>query len=149
MAWFHSVPEQPKQAHKKGARAASTLSRGEEIRSKGGTPLLPEVVLAPYLLHYWEEMGMVSAGTMGPTSLTHSAICAWEHLSGVELQPWEVRAIRAASAGYIRTFHAAKDPQCPPPYGVKPTEVNLVDVSKRLAGLFASMNSSTKRKPQR
>lgn len=55
-------------------------------------------------------------GAAGAVPLSHAEIEAWQRNTGNELQPWEVRLLRALSAAYITAGRDAEKPNCPPPW---------------------------------
>ena len=72
---------------------------------------MPECA-ALYLVEYLIEMGMV----YGEQSLPLTEIKSWEHHSGIELQPWEVRFVKYLSEAYLNELHAARDPDAEAPW---------------------------------
>ncbi len=83
----------------------------------GIQPLLPDVDAGQYLIDWLMEIGPTLPAGMGSGVLTFSEIATWQQLVGLELQPWEVRALRRLSEDYLAESNAATDPRRPPPYG--------------------------------
>lgn len=83
----------------------------------GIQPALPLVDGGQYLLDWLFEIGPTLPAGMGSGVLTFSEIATWQQLVGLDLQPWEVRALRRLSGEYLGETHAATDPRRPPPYG--------------------------------
>lgn len=82
---------------------------------KGGTPLRQHLEAAgienpnpmPFpegAAHVWGwflELGSGRTGGFGPNPLTWEGIAAWCHLTGNQLAPWELRAIKALDAAFL------------------------------------------------
>lgn len=62
------------------------------------------------------EAGPVVSNGMGLSAISWRELQAWEHGTGIELQPWESRLIRMLSAEYVSTSRKATEPDCPPPW---------------------------------
>ena len=65
---------------------------------------------------YLQELGIVQPTGMGSARISHTEMLAWALLKGIELQPWEVRALRAMSGAFISEQQEAADPNRPPPW---------------------------------
>lgn len=76
---------------------------------------MPPVGAAEYLISYLWEVGptMVAGGYPGP--VTHEELRAWMDLTGIELEPWEVRFLRRLSGEYLAQSHKAERLDCQAP----------------------------------
>jgi hypothetical protein len=92
-------------------------SRQQQLIDAGNEIKLPEVT-ATYLLQYLFEIGPTFPGALGYVGLPFSEIASWQEQTGIELQPWEVRAIRSASIAYANQLSISHDPACPSPISV-------------------------------
>lgn len=102
------------------------------MEEDGGCIELPEQT-APYLLDYLQRMGVYGHGAMGPVPLSSLEIRAWCDGSGIELQPWEFEALRAASRAYVACLTGSDDTL---PYG-DPDELADPDVvDAKLEAIF-------------
>lgn len=115
------------------------LSRAQKIEQNGGTPLFPYVGDAQYVITYWQDIGVVEAGAMGPVPLSSKEIASWQECSGVELQPWEFRVLREMSRRYLIQAEESKKPECPPPYGDPVNEFDRQIVSKKVGNAFKAL----------
>jgi hypothetical protein len=82
---------------------------------------LPEFS-AHYLAEMLGEMGWGQPGGMGFVALSSSEIFAWSMMSDIQLEPWEFRAIRAASSAYVSQTYDETD--IPPYRKEKPVMIN-------------------------
>jgi hypothetical protein len=112
-AWLNTAPERAKNDKSEGPR----LSRIEMLRKAKGEDHQPEMpqVDAAYLISYLWEVGptMAAGGYAGP--VTHEELMAWMELTGIELQPWEVRFIRRLSGEYLVESRRAEKADCHEP----------------------------------
>ena len=88
-------------------------TRMEQIEEDGGTLEMPEQSM-PYLWERLNDAGMYGQGGMGPAPLSCTELQAWSQGTGMQLAPWEFRAIRAASRAFVSQL-SSKDEV--PPYG--------------------------------
>lgn len=129
-AFFHSVVKDDKKEPR--------LSRGEEIRAKGGTPLLPDVGEFEYLVGYWQLVGLAGAGYAGPTAIMPSVVESWQRGTLVPLSAWEFQTLLDMSRAYVSQFYESSDPECPPPFGDPVNEFDRAMVSKKIKSAFTS-----------
>jgi len=52
---------------------------------------------------------------MGEGPVSWIEINAWCERTGIELDPWEARTIRALSTAYVAQAHKSRKPDCPSP----------------------------------
>lgn len=93
---------------------------------------------APYLLDYWQDLGLVSAGMAGAVPLSANDIYAWSNLSGLELTPWEFSVLRQLSQNYAVYLNKGENPDEPPPYGALVQDFDRDLVSKKVTNAFKS-----------
>lgn len=103
------------------------------------------VVDAEYLVKYWQDLGLCSAGSVGATALSALEISAWASMSAVELEPWEFAAIKQMSQGYVQYLYQGENPETPPPYGETVKEFDRGVVQKKLVGAFKSFMMAGKK----
>ncbi len=129
---MHATPEE------KNTRRESeqSLNRAEQIIAQGGEPILPEVGEVAYLLRYWQDMGLVGSGAMGPVRLSALELMAWQEGSCVVLAPWEFAVLREMSAQYISSLHESSKPQCPAPYGDPFNRLDRNVIEKKVVNQF-------------
>ena len=104
--------------------------------AQGGEPLLPEVGEVSYLLRYWQDIGLVGSGAMGPVRLSALELMAWQQGSCVTLAPWEFAVLREMSAQYINSLHEASKPECPAPYGEPLHQLDRDVIQKKVVSQF-------------
>jgi hypothetical protein len=137
LGWFHSTPEKPKPTGiQSEAAKEKTLTRGEQIEANGGKPLMPNLDEAAYIVSYWQDIGVVGAGAMGPVPLANTEIAAWVELSGIQLTPWEFATIKEMSRLYLASLHDGQKPDCPPPFGDPVNEFDREQVGKKVGNAF-------------
>lgn len=109
-AWLAATPGAPKKKDEQDRRC-----RLERLKARGSEPDLPPVELA-HLVEYLFEVGPAMQGGFGPVALTHGELRAWQDNVGLELQPWECRALIHLSKAYCAELAAATDPAAPAPW---------------------------------
>ena len=137
---MHSTPQE-KSTRKNDVEQ---LSRTERIIALGGEPVLPEVGELAYLLRYWQDLGLVGMGAMGPVRLSAVEVMAWQQGSGLELAPWEFSVLREMSIHYISSLQAGAKPDCPPPYGDPVNQFDRDVVQNKIQSAFQSFIMSKK-----
>lgn len=85
------------------------------MKRDGITPPLPPNS-APHFIAWFIELGMIQAGGMAPMPLTWTEIDAWTRQTGIRLQPWEARLMKALSLAYLRELALAESENRPPPW---------------------------------
>lgn len=102
---------------------SNSASRAE-VRLRKGQPLNLPPVEAQHLLADLNALGWCASTGMGAAPLPAAELLAWAAGTGSCWQPWEFRALRAASAAYCAAFAcpplaepAAPAPDAPPPRG--------------------------------
>lgn len=138
-AWLHATPERPKKDHSD----APQLSRIERLRrdwiatgrEDEFTPDMPRLEGAGYLIGYLWECGPTMASGMGAAPISHQEILAWQFLTGIELQPWEVRFLRRLSYEYLAELCKAEQRDCPAPWRTTDTKPEVSDTQAALRAL--------------
>lgn len=105
------------------------MTRLEAIKARGDSPELPPLP-AKHVLEWWLEIGPTS----GDGAVTWQELTAWERITGIELEPWEARAIRAMSVAFRSENIAARKANRPPPWSVVGDEVR-----NKVAGQLEAM----------
>jgi hypothetical protein len=105
------------------------------MKKDGIVPLLPDNP-AEYLTDWLFEIGP-GGGMDGP--LGWQEMAAWEHLTGIELDPWEARTLRELSAEYLHERQEARKPDRLPPYTDKITEERRAMVDRKVSSAFAGL----------
>jgi hypothetical protein len=103
LAWLNAVPEKQSQ---------SRLQKYKETDSEIEMPPLS----ASYLVAYLFDIGPTFPSAMGGVGLPYSEIESWQRQSGIDLQPWEVKALRMASIQYASQSHLSTKIECSPPW---------------------------------
>ena len=104
---MHSTPQEKNTQQKNDPlQDGEQPNRAERIIAVGGEPVLPEVGESVYLLRYWQDLGLVGMGAMGPVRLSALEVIAWQQGSGIALAPWEFSVLREMSAHYISSLRA-------------------------------------------
>lgn len=86
-------------------------------------PEMPPLDDGGYLVGYLLEIGPVQASGMGQGPISHESILAWQTLTGIELQPWEARALRRLSGEYLSEQHRAEKLGVEPPWKPEGEEI--------------------------
>lgn len=86
------------------------------------------------------EAGPSSKGGMGPTQLSWADLAAWEHGTGIELQPWESRLLRLLSLEYIKEGNRAEAHDALPPW----VEAEVTVEAKAAMSLRDSMRAQVR-----
>jgi len=82
---------------------------------------------------------------MGDAPIGWADMDAWQRINGVELEPWEARAIRGMSAAFIGMRHDARKSGCPAPYSVE----TVKEIDDRVGRQFAALAASVANWPER
>lgn len=134
MAWLAATPKPP-EGTKRASRQAETVSRLETLRRKKIEPQLPPIS-DPYIVNRLVEIGLTGSTGMGAVPLSWGEIVAWQQATGLHLDPWEARIIRALSAAYIAEMRRAEAETCPPPWRAPLTRHEIDSDQARLEMLL-------------
>ncbi len=122
-AWLNAVPEKQK------------LSRLEQMRANGVEPELPECTAA-YVAGFLWEIGPADNNGMGQSPISHLEMAAWQANTGVDLSSWEARTLRSLSLAYLGEVERAREPGCPSPWLLVPTEEAREQLPKRIRSVL-------------
>lgn len=148
LAWLQAVPEPPETAGKKPPRKQGKpdKSRMQLMQDLGQDLPIPDPGPAAYLVGYLFEAGPVEQGGKGAVPLTQKELrCLMDNI-GIELQPWEVQALRRLSAEYASASHQATAHDAPPPYTSAPEPDRRTAVDKALRNVFGARATPIPRK---
>ncbi len=120
------------------------LTRAQKIENNGGTPLMPDVGEADYLVAYWQDTGMVGNGAMGIVALSAADLNHWQQGTSIKLNPWEFSIIRDMSRAYVNQYHDSEKPDCPPPYGEPELDFDRTLLSKKISNAMNAFMMGTK-----
>lgn len=81
---------------------------GEMPTRLANAPVLPDDCLETWRTFIALRSSCPSNG-MGPGRITYSELDAYQRTTGDVLEPWQVRAIRAADGAYIAVYAEARD----------------------------------------
>jgi len=73
---------------------------------------------------------MAMPGAMGLVPLSHQEIHAWASLNNLDLDPWEIIALRASSGAYVSQLNSKS---------IAPPFVREVEVKPSFIGKFKSL----------
>lgn len=99
-AWLNAVPERAKNDKSETPRLTRLEKMRQDRRDPDFEPVMPEVQ-AGHLLLYLFEIGPVMTVGGYPAPVSHQEIESWQRLTGIELQPWEVRYFHRLSSVYM------------------------------------------------
>jgi len=78
---------------------------------------MPRIEAGAHLLEILFEVGPAKASGMGgQVGIDEIDLVAWQYNQGVNLTPWETKAIRTLSKEYAHMLGQASDATCPPPW---------------------------------
>lgn len=89
------------------------------------------------------DLGLCTAGGMGPAPLGWADLAHWQRLTGEPLQPWQARALRQASAAYVTQLADAADPGCPAPWANALAEDDRKTVARQIGAALSSRARGT------
>lgn len=84
-----------------------------DMKDEGFEPPMPPIDAGAHVLGYLMEIGPVMPG---PAAISHQELRCWQDNTGVVLEPWQARAIRALSLEYLAEMHRAEAPDATPPW---------------------------------
>ena len=98
----------------------------------------PKIGNSIYLVRYLSEIGFCGSNGMGASPLQFQEIAAWAALMGLELTPFEARAIREMSVAYVYESRSAGEKGAFAPYTEK--KATPAEISSRLKGFLRNFN---------
>jgi len=128
-----SVPRNPDKKQKQPRK-----SRAEQIINNGGTPLLPDVGEAFYLVNYWRQVGAVGSSESGPVALSYQEIESWQRQAGLPLEPWETIALRQMSEAYVSQWFDSQEPEATAPYGGASDMIDRQKIGSKIGRILSS-----------
>jgi len=99
----------------------------------------------PELIEYTWEIGPVGYGGMGLLPLSWQEIAAWQDAQGIDLDPFELDAVRELSSTYVDQVERSKKRDCPAPW-IDPEQVNREAVQQKILQQFRSFNASRRKR---
>jgi hypothetical protein len=114
------------------------MTRLQTLRAQDAQPDIPPAGLGAYLLEHLFDAGPIVNTAQGSAALGWQDLQAWQHGTGIELQPWEARIVRALSHAYLGSAVAARAPDCPAPYTEAPTPDQRTHVANTLRSIFSA-----------
>lgn len=97
-------------------------------------------VVAAHVLAYLFEVGPSLVSGMGEGPLTNEELAAWQANIGIELQPWEARALLRLSREYLYHRKLYEKPNSPQPWSSgQPTAEQLHATGLSLRNALRSM----------
>jgi len=99
-------------------KAESDKSKTPEVSRREAMTEAPDMppCEAMYLAGYLFEIGP----RVGEGAVTHGEIESWQRNTGIPLDAWEARMLRALSVEYLNEAHKATARDCPAPWGDLP-----------------------------
>lgn len=138
LAWLHTAPT-PKQTAT--ANVSQPMTRLQTLRAQDAQPDIPAAGLGAYLMGHLFDAGPVVSTGQGAAALNWRDLAAWQSGTGIELQPWEARIVRALSQAYLNSAIAANNPDCPAPYAEAPKPDQRAHVANTLRSIFGSLKT--------
>ncbi len=118
------------------------MTRLQTLRQNDAQPDMPDAGAAQYLLAYLFDADPFINGAGGSAALNWQDLSAWQSGTGIELQPWEARALRTLSQTYLRASVEAQSPDCPAPYTEQPTPDQRDNVVTALRSIFGNLKKA-------
>ena len=118
------------------------MTRLQTLRQTDAQPDMPDAGAAQYLLGYLFDAGPFVNVAGGSAPLNWQDLRAWQSGTGIELQPWEARALRGLSQIYLRASVEAQAPDCPAPYTEQPTPDQREHVASALRSIFGNLKKA-------
>ncbi len=95
-------------------------------------PEMPPLNEAGYLVPYLMDAGPTMAAGMGSSGLTSQELLAWQHLTAIELEPWEATFIRRLSKEYLNASYLAEKRDAKAPWETPLQDISLAYQSEQL-----------------
>lgn len=126
------------QAPRRGSKGRLGESRFEQMKRQGVERQMPPVEDGEYLLEHLADVGPALGTGMGQIPVTFSELEAWQVQTGLQLQPWEVSALRRLSKDYCAEIQRAASPAAMPPW-VSSVEDRRKGVDTALRNVFRAI----------
>lgn len=140
MAWWQSMPDPAKDDTTPAAKRKSRLQMQPETADIYLPPMDPDFA---YLYDTLIEAGPTSTGPGGAIPLTWSDLMAWSAGTGIDLQPWEARTVRALSSAWVAETRRAEDREALAPWAEPMSEV-----ARSAASVRAHMRALAQQAPK-
>jgi hypothetical protein len=98
---------------------------------------MPELDAAGYLWGFLGSAGITEPGPNGPIPVSWASLEGWQRCNGLQLRPWEVRAMRSASSAFVSEWYAAQDPARPAPW-LADWQIDRAKVADKIGALFSA-----------
>jgi len=99
---------------------------------------MPDVEPVGYVAAWWQDMGMVGMGGMGPVPISSTEVMAWAAGMGIHLTPWEFATVREMSRAYLHQQHESEKPECVAPFGSMSFDRDVVE--QKLRNVFGNLS---------
>jgi hypothetical protein len=137
-AWLNTAPERAKNDKSEAPQLSRIEQLRKDLQDDDYQPEMPPVD-AEYLIAYLFEVGPTMAAGGYPGPLTHEELRAWMDLTGIDLEPWEVRFLRRLSGDYLAESHRAEKRDCPAPVKSEDRSQDLYAVAKSMQQTLKEM----------
>ncbi len=131
LAWLHATPEGSKKSR------LQTFKEGDE---DGDSPFLkfPDIDGAEYVVHLFQESGMLIATGMGTVPLSWQEINNWIECTQLDLSIWERLTIKEMSEVYVSELNkaTAKDYAAPYVANIEPENIDRPAVADKLRSVL-------------
>jgi hypothetical protein len=146
IAWLHTAPNPKQDAATTTNHVDPPMTRLETLRAQDAQPDIPAAGPGAYLVDYLFDAGPLVSTGQGSAALSWRDMAAWQSGTGIELQPWEARIVRALSHVYLSSSIAAKHPDCPAPYAEAPAPDQRTRVANTIRSIFGGFGQPQKAK---
>lgn len=92
--------------------------------------------------HLWQQLqdaGLTGHGGMGRVPLSWADLRAWQLGTGQRLPPWQLRALRQASAAWQGEHLRAANPDAPAPWSVALCDEQRSAVRNKVRAVFGAL----------
>ena len=100
-------------------------TRRQQLKKDGIEKASMPEVDAHHILEYLWEIGPTASSSGKHVAISHAEIAAWQHNTGIALDAFEARSLRALSVVYLEQWFLSTQPDCPPPWTQAP-ELNVI-----------------------
>lgn len=145
IAWLHTAPNPKQDAANTTNHVDPPMTRLQTLRAQDAQPDIPAAGPGAYLVDHLFDAGPLVSTGQGSAALSWRDMAAWQSGTGIELQPWEARIVRALSHVYLSSAIAAKSPDCPAPYAEAPAPDQRTRVANSLRAIFGGLQNKAKK----
>ena len=111
------------------------------MKAQGSDPVLP-FNPAPHLTDWLIEIGPAAPG--GEDAIGYMEMAAWSRLTGIDLNPWEVRTLRRLSRSFVSQRAISRKPSCLEPR----LQADEVSARARVDEQFKAMMGALRQRQQ-